>query len=645
MNIRVMSKSLLICVFALSTAIVPMSSPAVAESLAGTDYATWGIPLSEVTIPAGSVITEATLTIYGLLPSTAAFDVYLLDNPKPGYQNKQKNGLASIFSGFGASLAGVIQNGNYICRFGGQENTNSESFVWKSFPNPFLFSLADGRTVNYTSSLLELVDFAGTGVSFGIGFESRDNSTFAFSSLELKITVSSYQSASPEDQVLTFTYASDEPESPSDYALQFDGIDDKVTWSYKNIPSNDFTVSAWVQATATHQIDVEGLGGGAAGQTYLFWPEFRGIDAGMGISVGTNGISVYEHGASYMPARAIYIGNLGYDWNHIAVTYTDKVPRIYLNGLLVRTGLRSPKMNVFAPRTVGGGGYGFYAGKVAKVCVWDRSLSDAEVMSGASDNIVASGLIGGWKYNEGAGSTAYDSTANQQDAAISGAAWVRYDNNEAAVSYALQFDGADDTVAWTYLNTPVDNFSVSAWVQATADHQIDVEGLGGGTAGQTYLFWPESGGTNAVMGVSVGTNGISVYEHGAGYMPARAVYAGNLGSNWNHIVVTYTNKVPRIYLNGILVRTGLSSPRACVFAPRVVGGGGYGYFAGKVANVRVWDRSLSDDEVLSSVSGAVSGVEPVGDWRFDEGLDATAKDSSQNAQHGTIKGAAWVNFE
>jgi hypothetical protein len=213
--------------------------------------------------------------------------------------------------------------------------------------------------------------------------------------------------------------------------LQFDGVDDYVALNYA-APVNNFTVSAWVKATTTHEIDTEGTTGylsGISGQRYLFGCT-RGLvaaDAGMGVSVGTNGISVYEHSSAYMPAIAVYEGSLGTGWNHIAVTYTNRQARIYLNGVLVRTGLTSPKGNVLAPVRLGSGafGYGAFGGIVDKVCVLNYACADQQIQSimNAGLNYNEAGLLGYWTFDEGAGTTAAD-VSGAYLAALYGPAWV-----------------------------------------------------------------------------------------------------------------------------------------------------------------------------------------------------------------------------
>ena len=90
---------------------------------------------------------------------------------------------------------------------------------------------------------------------------------------------------------------------------------------------------------------------------------------------------------------------------------------------------------------------------------------------------------------------------------------------------------------------------------------------------------------NGGSGLSVGTNGISVYEHGSGYMPALAVYDGPF-AGFGIISVNYSNKHPSLFLQGNQVSAGVVSPRTAVTAPTEIGAGAYGQFAGEVA--RFW---------------------------------------------------------
>jgi hypothetical protein len=177
-----------------------------------------------------------------------------------------------------------------------------------------------------------------------------------------------------------------------------------------------------------------------------------------------------------------------------------------------------------------------------------------------------------------------------------------------AVSYtaqgAIPFDGAT-TLSTTGNPAPTNNFTIESWCYPTATHEIDPEaqegGLTYGTSGQRWITSPShQGDVNGGCGISVGTNGISVYEHGSGYMPSLLTYQAAI-TGMTHLMVVYTNKQPSLYVNGVLVRTGLVSVRQNVYASVYgIGYGSYGYFAGSIGCLRVFSVSLTGTEVLQN---------------------------------------------
>jgi hypothetical protein len=123
--------------------------------------------------------------------------------------------------------------------------------------------------------------------------------------------------------------------------------------------------------------------------------------------------------------------------------------------------------------------------------------------------------------------------------------------------------------------------------------------------------------TTASTGVVVGNNGIAVIEHTGGYMPGTCIYnPGNstiIGNGWNNIVVVYNNKQASIYLNGNLVRTGLTSPKRLLMGvsignqtPTIGSFISYGAFRGNIGNVSYYNRALSAAEVLQNYNAQKS---------------------------------------
>ncbi|MDO9467253.1 MAG: LamG-like jellyroll fold domain-containing protein [Thiobacillus sp.] len=209
----------------------------------------------------------------------------------------------------------------------------------------------------------------------------------------------------------------------------------------------------------------------------------------------------------------------------------------------------------------------------------------------------------------------------------------------------------------------VNDFTMAFWVNPTATHQLDAQSASGtaGTAGQRYVVYPAQGtdawgAGHAGAGVSVGTNGISVYEHAAGYMPPLLVWSGAV-SGWTHVAVVYQSRQPRLYVNGALVATGLTSTYANVH-PGLrtsggtptndggLGGGNWGWFSGGIDEFRVYDGALDAAGVASIAAAparACATCATLAKYRLEEGSWSGAagevQDASGNARHGRALGA------
>lgn len=209
----------------------------------------------------------------------------------------------------------------------------------------------------------------------------------------------------------------------------------------------------------------------------------------------------------------------------------------------------------------------------------------------------------------------------------------------------LLFDGVNDIADGNNaaLSTYTNNFTFEMWISPSANITVKAEQNGNtaisGTTGngQRYAIGPTWGGaSNAGAGISIGSNCIQVYEHGAGYMPALLSYNSALPAGWNHIAVVYIAKQPRLYLNGELVKTGLTSVRANVFPSASLGGYIYGWYQGRMDEVRIWSTSRTQTEIRDNMCKKLVGNETglIRYYRFDHPANtATATDvtSTQNA--------------
>nr|GFA16886.1 hypothetical protein [Tanacetum cinerariifolium] len=215
---------------------------------------------------------------------------------------------------------------------------------------------------------------------------------------------------------------------------------------------------------------------------------------------------------------------------------------------------------------------------------------------------------------------------------------------------ALVFDGLSDllllpspSVSSTSLSTTLTNtFTVEAWVNPVAPHEIDRQTSNSvdGTSGQQYLLFPAHGGglapggDHAGMGISVGTNGVSVYEHAADYMPPVLVWEGEL-TKWTHVAVVYENRVPSLYIDGVFKKQGVSGSRAYVHPSYEVGHGSYGAYRGAVHELRFWRTARTALQIAATYNMSLVGNEAdlAGCWHLDEGTGQIAHDATTGFCH------------
>lgn len=242
---------------------------------------------------------------------------------------------------------------------------------------------------------------------------------------------------------LTPTYGHLAPATMFDAALHFDGVDDCLAVGWGKFPdvTNNFTIELWVRPAAARVPIAESTSGtaGVSGQRFAIFPEQGSVaygngHAGVGLSVGTNGVSVLEHAGDYLPVVLVFSNALG-GWTHLALTYSNHVPRLFVNGVLARTGLASGQL---AHPSAGLGGvndspwnqFGPFAGEIQDARIWSTALGAATIQAWMNQTLTTNhpaytSLQGHWPLNEGSGTNAADaSPRNNPGRLLNGAAWT-----------------------------------------------------------------------------------------------------------------------------------------------------------------------------------------------------------------------------
>ncbi|MCF7863666.1 MAG: autotransporter-associated beta strand repeat-containing protein [Kiritimatiellales bacterium] len=208
-------------------------------------------------------------------------------------------------------------------------------------------------------------------------------------------------------------------------------------------------------------------------------------------------------------------------------------------------------------------------------------------------------LVGYWNLEEGSGNAVRGRNYLQQGT-VSGAAWVA-----GKYGTGLHFDGVGDRVS---MATPqfaeaTNNFTMMVWAKPE-------RGISGSNRGGTQSYVvsgdsPDSNATHAAVNLWVGTNGVRVIENGVttGGIPDTPTMIDWVGtvspSEWTHVAVVYSNSIPRLYVNGLLVAAGSASGKVVHPGGSAWGGGAWGWYKGSMDEVRVIDRPLDAAGVLA----------------------------------------------
>jgi len=179
-------------------AMVPFSiAPAFGGTIRSGQYYTWGIDTDNVAIHPGSVITEAVLTIHNLSSSSDnandSLYIYLLDEPRVGFV-ADTDGGSSPFEERGVRMVQSHHEQSQSeqdVAYAFSELAVEPSPLWEHFGYPLVFG-PDDQMVIESSLILDLIDYAGGGKSFGFGFDPNGNTDYDFNKITLDLTIESY---------------------------------------------------------------------------------------------------------------------------------------------------------------------------------------------------------------------------------------------------------------------------------------------------------------------------------------------------------------------------------------------------------------------------------------------------------------------
>lgn len=175
----------------------------------------------------------------------------------------------------------------------------------------------------------------------------------------------------------------------TDYSgnLSFNGSSSVITTNDTSSISNNFTIDVWCRPTNTIAVYSQTTSGISpillSGHRFIVAADNRATNSGAGISVGTNGINVIEHGNFFFPAPLVHYTTISSTvFTNITLVYISKQPNLYINGVFIKTGLITASPTTFMSTGSQGIGslYGFYQGSISNIKWYNKSLSATEIL-------------------------------------------------------------------------------------------------------------------------------------------------------------------------------------------------------------------------------------------------------------------------
>ena len=149
-------------------------------------------------------------------------------------------------------------------------------------------------------------------------------------------------------------------------------------------------------------------------------------------------------------------------------------------------------------------------------------------------------------------------------------------------------------------------FTMAVWVRPAVDIPLPEESNTGQASymleRNDAIFPPPGheipgGPDHAGAGLSIGRNGLCVFEHAPFHFPPVLVHNSAI-TNWTHITIVYEHGKPKLYLNGILAREGRQSDYIVHSGVGLLHRRGTAPFQGSLGEFQGLPRALQAEEVL-----------------------------------------------
>lgn len=453
-------------------------------------------------------------------------------------------------------------------------------------------------------------------------------------------------------------------------ALRFSGSSQYLSNNSQVVADYPFTLEAWVKTTGYGTIAAltDSSSSGATAVYYSITVQNPTGQARLSVDDNTTA-------NGFNSTTAINDGN----WHHVAgVLHSATLREIYVDGKLENSSTASVSYNTNIDSIIVGCNptvVDCLAGTIDEVRVYNYACTPAQIIEDMNGGHPIGGSpvgsqVGYWKLDESQGTTAQDSSPNDNDLTLSSAGWTL------SGKFGAAYDGASnrrlsraDDADFDFAAT--NDFSISVWFNRSAiSAQEYLVHKQAGNDG--YALYMDSDG-DIVFGIS-DVNSASFPEETIGGSLSKNYDDGN----WHHAVATKTGtSAIRLYVDGLEIAsdTSLAVDDTLVNSGLLYVGDanatdGTDEWLGDLDELKIYRAALTPDQVrveynqgkaqtLGTTGTTSTGMAdysqarefcvpgdtstcnpPTAWWKMDEntGTSSTA-DSSGNANNGTMNGA------
>ena len=210
-------------------------------------------------------------------------------------------------------------------------------------------------------------------------------------------------------------------------------------------------------------------------------------------------------------------------------------------------------------------------------------------------------------------------------------------------SYALSLDGSTESGAAGSMNLSGSALSFEGWIKpssfkSASPYISSIMGTEVSDSNSAFLRLGDASLANNKLQFVVSINNVQ----------QKLASATALNANtWYHVAATYDGTNMKIYINGVLDAT-----KAQTGSVNSTGAFNVGYlyntsrnFNGKIDEVRVWKRALSQTEISQNMCNvSVPATSLAAYWKFNEGSGSTVQDTSGNGVTLTLTGVDSSNW-